>query len=739
MPTTYNQKDIQQWLADRQDLPDRMETQRKNIADLDEKLTIEKKKRDGLVSQRLNPLEDEISLLTAQINVITLPPEINELTVKLAGQQADLSEHRRQLELTIANLKPIESEIHQVEHHLQLLGDQQRLSELNIKYAVQDGEWHTLQNSLTGMRAELANLNARSQAIRNELNQLQTPPVTPPPPLPNPSGYSSSQSQPQYGAQQGGYSSSQSSGYGSSQGNRIETLKAELAAIDQQKSHLDKNIHRAESSARGVKQHLGLIEFERTQLRNNIQTISYSLGTFSSMTSSYMLQSRLDNLQQRRNPLLASKHQLEASIESKAQAEKSTRLTLEGKQLLLTQSKNTANHHPQRPLADLENDLTVKNADKKTLLREKAIYDKQISEINTDKREHQATLSMLTRRQKEVTEDDYLDKLTSQPDTLYGEMVARINAQINAYEVQHPANQSLGARMSLVDLQKQLSDIASATTLPTDFTVCNTPEHQRYYRLTGLLWKLHARNQTEDPNFAATIKSMLGPKALDAVESAQSYQHLQAALDIRDITAEELLSDEEAAYKATAANLQGILNQPTDYLSREVKAVYREARTVLKTFNKEVASASSKNNDDFDLKYHTTILKKVSEIVQNPEEKRLLTECKALCSHNTHGKPSLGKKIGGAIMTFLGAAAIAAGVYLSVTSLGFAAPLSIGLIAGGNALVISGVGLFHHGRTKGDERNLLAFNKAAGKVPAHNNEDNDAWVSPVPSAPLLSS
>lgn len=750
MPITYTEQDIRRWQSDLKDLPGKIEAKRGVIANLDEELGVEKGKRDELVTHRLNPVNNEIELLTAQINVLILPAEIQALTTKLAGQRADLTDHQRQLEETIAQLRPVDNEIQQTQLALELIACQARLSAVEATVAQHHAAYHSTQNPLSGLRSQSAGLGARIQAIKTELSGLQQPPIMPPPNTSGSSSYSSSQSQSHAASgysssnqAQGGYSSSQGSGYSSSNSNAITHLKAELALKQNEKNALDSNIASIVRQAERQRRSLRRAEQDRDALLRQVQSISFSLGTFSSFTSSYALQSRLSELERTRSPLVARKNQLDADVNTKKHQVRHTHSQLTDKENLLTLSERTAKNSTSKPLPALQQALGGQEDIQSKLLSEKAIYDRKIRQLTNKKRERKAELSNMTHRQTEVTSDKYLFTLTNKPDELYNQLVQRINEQIALYDKEHPANQSLAVRQALQDLHRQLLAIANGTTMPTTrFDTINC-DRQRYYRLAGLMWKLRERTSSIDENysFLCALDKMTGEKFVCEQEAKKEYDTLYATFEPTqmDITPDELLDEERTAYTSAANALKATLEPQPYYIEPEVKAVYWAARTVLKHCNAEVASATKKDNVAFDLKYHTAIIKKVTEVTQHPGDKRLVTECKDLCNHSTHGKSSLGKKIAGAMLTFLGAAAVAAGLYLSITSLGFAAPLSIGLLAGGGTLMASGIGLFCHGRIKGDERNLQAFNKAAGKVPSEVKEEDELYKLPTPNAPAFDS
>lgn len=713
---TYSRQTIQQWLRDQRELANKILAKKKDaMIAMEATLAIAKQKRGAFVNQRLNPIVVEITLLTAQINVLTLTKEMTVLATKLASQKMELSTPQCQLKHTSNALRPINQEISNIKLSLQLIDQKSKFQTVSRSVRAQRSEMRYFQERANALNTEHCRLSTCIRTIQARLNQLQTPPITANPNLPDSSACSSSPN------------------------SEMATLQAELDVKYAESREIHKATRSNKVQLKKIARLLSANETQSIKLQSSIRSLTQQTRMVSTTTSPLVLQNRLSELQHHKDPLTQEKCRLEAIVSAQSNRVRGTRAALALKQHLLEISTSQTNGRTSQSLPELEQALSNQNKIKREVLREKVVYDADIRKLNSKKDHYHAELTRMVHQLKDIANDSFAKKLIRNPDELYGEMVARIHDQIAVYEIEHPAKQSLCARMALADLQQQLSSIASGTSLPNHTFSGSTPQLQRYYRLSGLLWKLHQRTKGEDAIFARQLEAMLGEKAVDPTEANKEYELFQQTLgrQLQAITPNGLRAAEKSAYDTAADSLKEILEQESHYPDPEVKALYQTARKVMNTFNHEATAAAKQRNDNFDLKYHTRILNKVTNIVNNPADKGLLAECKTLCSHHTRGKPSLCKKVTGAIMAFIGAAAIAAGVCLSITSPGLAAPLTIGLIAGGGTLVTSGFGLFYHGRTKDDVKRLRAFQQAAESVPDIEVDNTDTHPLVTPDAPLF--
>jgi hypothetical protein len=124
--------------------------------------------------------------------------------------------------------------------------------------------------------------------------------------------------------------------------------------------------------------------------------------------------------------------------------------------------------------------------------------------------------------------------------------------------------------------------------------------------------------------------------------------------------------------------------------------------------------ADDKKGDfSFDFKFNTTLLNASVDVLSNPKNEAYRDVLNRYMQLNVNGRPSTLKKVLGAILMFLGAAAAIASLAVGFATIGIASPFAIAGMAGGATLFAVGTGLLIHGRTKGIEKSLQNLDSAA--------------------------
>ncbi len=288
---------------------------------------------------------------------------------------------------------------------------------------------------------------------------------------------------------------------------------------------------------------------------------------------------------------------------------------------------------------------------------------------------------------------------------------------IATYEKSNPADQPENIRICLAETIGKL-DVISAMPAADAATARN-----KYYHLCGMLWTLLDRVDS-NANLAREMIAILRDHSLDSEETKEAYSALKKLNPdlMRDMTSADLVYMQYAQYDAAYKYLQDTLEFMPNNVAKPWMDMCHRAHEVMTSVNVRKLKAVENGEPEFDVKYHTSILHKTADLIRDPGNQQLQQEYHQLIEHNKDGKPSLAKKICGAMLMFLGAVVVAASVALKVVSVGIAAPLTVAGMIGGGVIFAAGLGLFGWGMRKGTSKKMDNFEKSvmrAGATPLY--------------------
>lgn len=402
------------------------------------------------------------------------------------------------------------------------------------------------------------------------------------------------------------------------------------------------------------------------------------------------------------------------------------------------QAINVAKNHPENKdvinLTEQLKDLTIQKATiQAEIKRAQSDRDKVRELINLEKQ----NISKLDTRHQSNLKKDFLFRLTQHPEQLVFELHRRVSEIIQEYEDNHIDDKDKGVRLCLAEYALKIPFLMS-------FPVTNSLDNwqQRFYELYGLL--LNIFGKAIQTKLSVQIYRVLNEYPIDYSDATHEYNHIRQQFlgQLHDMDEYELDQHEHVLYQNAFHSFNQIYSNLPNNAPKDARDLYAKAKSVIDLINEQKITADKKDSGQFDLKFHTTIIKKTTFLMQNPTDNKLRKEYKNFIALNNDGQPSVAKKVIGAIMIFLGAVLLAVSVAAKIVSIGISAPISIAGMAAGGALIVSGIGLFAHGRQKGLAKGYEDFSNATQKASASSWQQQAGYESswglmPNPSAPLV--
>lgn len=205
---------------------------------------------------------------------------------------------------------------------------------------------------------------------------------------------------------------------------------------------------------------------------------------------------------------------------------------------------------------------------------------------------------------------------------------------------------------------------------------------------------------------------------------------------------DELQLKQWLEFEKVADAFRSQLSEMDKHANCKTRRLYRRGYMVLHRI-REIHDHAARHPDHFfDAVHYTAILEMCSRMLMNPADQEAARQLALLTKNTDDGKPSVPKKVFGAIMMFLGAAAmLIAGLGIFVATLGIGTPVSIGLGVGGAALFACGISLSVKGRDKGLHWHLGMFGQLSSRcarrddsrVKQTNRDDIEAlFMPPLP-------
>lgn len=231
---------------------------------------------------------------------------------------------------------------------------------------------------------------------------------------------------------------------------------------------------------------------------------------------------------------------------------------------------------------------------------------------------------------------------------------------------------------------------------------------------------LNAHNQSLFLHATQSLNAMINTADAFRYDYDSTINELEAALQSVRVRRNPVLFNR-------MRNELEIYKNDAEYRKEEFTAILDKAREVIRTVN------ALKESQPQDIKNLTNILvltadligakirhaydPKVSPLKKDLEEK---IEHYNIIANQTFGQPSLAYKLLGSAMVMLGAVICAAGTLIAtatlIPTLGLGALGGAGISAAGGTLLLSGIGLFTHGRVKGLAKEMTELKQSVRSI-----------------------
>lgn len=728
-------------------LPARIQAARDNIADSQKKQTQFEASLRELFDKKLNPGKQVNVALQAQIDVLTLPHDIEKLNADIKPHDEKLAELRPALAAVEATLKPIDARIENLKTAIALCEARDSLKE---KTAARDACLRTIntfqleldalcpqrdtvitnerdaKRSLEAMKCELEKVREARARIEREQREQQE-------------RERQAREQAQYASDAqspGGYSSSTqapAATYSASTQipvqaddsillGKIADLEAEVRRYQQVKSRLTADIECAEKSYDEAERNKTLLERECDTLNEEINKHKIKLRGFSYVDDMRSLQDLLRGESKKRAPHANKRQELQDEINQHVKEKKLLVDRRDGLAYRLKEAKPlTAQFSDNKDVADLEKQLQAGVKARKALKVERDQLRRNIKDKKDQIESGQLELARMTKRQHTLENDKFLISFRDSPAELLARMFNALTRELPAFDYAHPDKLPERVRICLISLQNKANFIMRQPAMVGD----DTERYRRQFvELCGLLWEARAQTMGHYQAFTDVLDRVLGSDVIEESDARAAYKVTKNANQgaLRDYTVQDLAQHEIQQFEAATQRFTETLDAGPNPNTRATRRFFKDGENLLKSINEERAkSQQTRGVIPFNYRLHTEILNTAAAMLGNPENEAIHTRLAELAHGGISGKPSVAKKVFGAIMMFIGGAAalvgglILAGVIPIVNPP--TAPLSI---AGGVSLMVTGLGLFAggaallaNGRTKQTAKAIERFDQSA--------------------------
>lgn len=765
---TFNKNDIASWQSDLKNIPGEIETLKNNIITNEDALKILNPILDELTKQKYDPTRNSIDALKAQIKVLTLPDTIESTKNKIPPHKNTLAQLEEQLKTVNKILEPINTEMSIIQTCIKARTEiedcRSSISDLKHKILYHDGSISSLQLKVKSLQTDLTTLTSELSLTTSELSAKETElsslklqlemqrRLHIQPQVHSTSGYrasissgigyqapefvasvgigyqapNSAASAPGIGYQAPEVNSSAGIGYQAPdfvsqidfypQEKRILELKQQVDQLTSNKKNIrsnikktTSNIHKTESDISG--HHGNSLNYKQDILtaESKIERLSASISKYSYPTDIDMLKLKLKQQLEIKSPHEKNQLDLIKKIDSENRELKSLHS-------LVKELENDFKHckiiaapfADNTDLSNLEAQLIAQSSIFLQLQNEKDQINKKIKTHEDKIRNDRYQIRELTSRYKDHQSNDFLFTLENNPQHLADQLINNLSKALFDFDNSHIIHLSENARITLAELQKNMLFIFNQNMIHVD---TNEIWRMKYYQLCGLLWNhLNKVDNKNDSNLADELHNILIRHPLDEIEAKTEYVKLQQLHQYYAFTmsTNELSQHEQQNYIQACQqfNQAHIAISSTD--SKEIGALRDTAKNVVDLVN-EKKMAAEKSGTSFDMRFNTKIIAKTTQLMMDPANHKLRNEYKAIMDHNQDGNPSTKKKVLGAMLIFFGAALAAISVAAQFLSFGISSGLSIAGMAVGGAMIVSGIGLFAHGRQNGLAKQMADF------------------------------
>lgn len=775
---TRHEKEKEEQLKKITELSASLRDEEKSLESLSENLAAIRKERSskkyGVVAAKakISDIKNRASAITRKIS--SLSELISSIRASIPALTERISNSRSVLAALDYNLPSLNAHISSVRDSISIM--QRRGSIINMeladfknKLAVVDRRLITASDEISSLKARIFTINDRVSSLRSSLLSAQ-----------NRANYSErSSSSMLYHGQSlsgnvlggrgatyqtfgGGLQGQQVGRLGPYEGRASTTLiheRSNEVEISRLRRELNSAIHDQDFLVPQYQSEISSLDLEQKNLRINLALYESEISKFtsaqmnqSSQTRSY--ENEILELNAKREKILSYENkisELESELVSKQNQEKRIP-DYESEISKLTSELAAVKQEEETLIPNYESEIFQLSEEVSALSKTEAELQEKSDRYNESRerfvdliKEHEKEVRRLDRqfpgysqRSQELQGQldqvkQFLYRLKMDTQTLYYEISTPLQTNLLAYENQHRRNQPVATRLCLAQLADKMNFIQNL----------NESWQVKFALLCGLLWHSLQQLQGEaNKGLATLIHSALLSMHIaengnlpDELALSQSclllYRSLQQthSQDLRELSANELVSYERKEYEKAMSHLRTTLRR-IPRTSQELKNLAETGETVAKFYLDKVNELTQNGKIDSDLSEITKILNQTTALAKAPSNAYLQREYKE-AAEKAAGHPSFGKKLGGLLLAFLGAAVTVASVLVAVASFGGSTPLSaLGVTVGtgaltkglagagilvGSGMLIGGLGLFNSGKRKAESKIRLEFANAAGK------------------------
>ena len=717
---TYTSRDINDWKNEIGKLPGLIQTNKSKQLDSELQLVALVPELEQFIREKVVPSQQKIEGLKAQINVLTLPKQIEQLSQVKLQHQTYLNNFESQLSTLTLTLNPLNQEITNVESKIDIINANNVLLSLQPQQSSYHEAIVRHQNAIYSYNQTLESLSSQILNLQNQLTSLRT------------------QQDLDMAFNHSGFSHHHHGHHGHyddhfvydafhtigdiSQSLSISGLETEISRLQSQQRELLRKRQLEQNELDSHNSQLYSINTQIEQQNKIIRNAQFKMVGQVLENNLYELQQLLAQKKNEREPHLRTKQQLDLAISTEHSSLSSASLEWNEKSSLLEKSKPLAKPFSNNTdVSDLSSALQQEEQIQTQLQNLKREKENVIASHRSIIQTANATVLQSQQQLSTMQSNVFIKKYLNEPQALFTKLADSLASKIAEFENDFPYHQTLLMRTCLFELDNKISFIKHTDISPPNSTYPDLldqeliKEQERLMILHGLLWDRIDRLSLKDLSLANALTQAFSGYALNHDESKQHYQLFKNTFlkQMDDVSEQTLRTHEISAYQNAQQSFRTALAAMPANAPKEVRHFYKNGTALLNELNHDADHAMKNNKTDFDFKYHARILTSAERYLKNPADHVVSLEFKKLAAHNEQGKASTRKKVYGTLLAFLGAGIIVAGLILGAGSLGFASAPAAGLIIGGGATMVTGFGLFAHGREKGAAQKLHQFDDAA--------------------------
>lgn len=710
---TYDEKEIINWAQQRQQIL-------KSIAEETNHIRLRTEHRQSIQTQLdstnslIAPLSAEIKAINSQIFIIDASLEIKNHEQEILEPQNALMSLRPKLQSIYDELKPIQI----LEDKIKILETMQQIAELQKVNAQHQGESEEHEKAARSYDRQIEAQRTKLSSLDMQLSRLHTV------------------------------------------GDLLQD--AEISRLRQAREEASAEISRLR---RLHDEQINLVSshgLKRDKAYNEIRSLHSVLFGFSRQLQN---EAKRENLDQLTDQLHHCSQRKELLLQQKIQ----TVYEIEGNETRLANIRkkiNTKKISIQSARQDLASFSDIENTQDKTELqsrlqlvsRKKLPLEAQANEMSGQIRiisaaitSSESMIQNLKGQQRKLQSNSFLVSFFEKPQQLILSLRKDVANMIDAFNVDFATQQSKTVRKCLAELKYKIPFILA------QYEHQLSHLHARYYRLTGLLWTMLDRLKGEEnQELSRNLLALLNQVPLDPMTCRRYYIEFQNAnlVKLHDLSDLELNTLEAENFSAAEANFRKVLEEeykPDISKSVKVADAYHKGIALADRIIANKNTTPKKDEPEFDIKYNTTVLEKSTQLARESHHKITQQQTKLLAAQDEAGKPSVGKKIGGLLLAFVGVAVAIGSVIATALSFGASTPSSVLGIKVGTTMAAKGVaiastatgvvgflggcGLFASGKRKGVSKDIHEFVKAVEQVPERRKQSTVSGLGLYSAAP----